>query len=364
MLIVDGHQDLAWNMATFGRDYTRSAAETRRREAGGETPALNGDTLLGWPDYQRGGVAVVVATLFAAPVRWQEGPWDTQCYRTPLEAHRLYRAQLDSYHRLVERHPDKFRLVMDRHDLHAAVEPWRQETEGDHPVGLVISMEGAEGVRSVDELDEWVQCGVRLIGPAWSGTRFCGGSKEPGPLTAEGYALLEGMAERGLILDIAHMDEQAALQALDVYPGTILSSHGNAMTLLKGVASNRHLSDRVIRALLERDGVMGVVPYCTFLKAGWKRKEGSRREETSLHDFVAQIDYFCQVAGDAHHTALGTDFDGGFGLQSTPPGLDTIADLQKIVPLLQEKGYTEEHIAAIFAENWLSILRRGLPESK
>jgi hypothetical protein len=38
MMIVDAHQDLAWNMLTFGRDYTRSAAETRRLEAG--TPGL------------------------------------------------------------------------------------------------------------------------------------------------------------------------------------------------------------------------------------------------------------------------------------------------------------------------------------
>ena len=33
-LIVDAHQDLGWNMACFGRDYTRSVAETRQAEAG------------------------------------------------------------------------------------------------------------------------------------------------------------------------------------------------------------------------------------------------------------------------------------------------------------------------------------------
>ena len=36
MIIVDAHQDIAWNMLTFGRDYTRSAEETRRCEAGSQ----------------------------------------------------------------------------------------------------------------------------------------------------------------------------------------------------------------------------------------------------------------------------------------------------------------------------------------
>ena len=59
MLIVDAHQDLAWNILTFGRDYTLPVAETRRRELGTEVPLHNGDTLLGWSEYQQGRVAIV-----------------------------------------------------------------------------------------------------------------------------------------------------------------------------------------------------------------------------------------------------------------------------------------------------------------
>ena len=66
-LIIDSHCDLAWNMLNFGRDYTRSAAETREAENGGSVPEQNGDSLIGWLDYQRGNVAIVFSTLFAAP---------------------------------------------------------------------------------------------------------------------------------------------------------------------------------------------------------------------------------------------------------------------------------------------------------
>jgi membrane dipeptidase len=78
---------------------------------------------------------------------------------------------------------------------------------------------------------------------------------------------------------------------------------------------------------------------------------------------VAQIDYICQLAGDARHVGLGSDFDGGFGLQSVPVEVDSIADLQKLSPLLAEKGYTDEDIAAILGENWRTRLQCSLPES-
>ncbi len=57
------------------------------------------------------------------------------------------------------------------------------------------------------------------------------------------------------------------LQALDSYPGPIIASHANALALLKGSNSNRHLTDRVIQGLLERDGMIGIVPANSFLRA-------------------------------------------------------------------------------------------------
>jgi membrane dipeptidase len=360
-LIIDAHEDLAWNMLTFGRDYNLSAAETRQREAGTDTPLLNGDTLLGWPEYQRGRVAVVFSVLFNIPLRHRAGAWDHLYYETAEEAHILYRRQIDRYHRLVDEFPERFRLVNTQPDLKAVLDDWQQAEKSTHPVGLVTLMEGAEGVRQPEEVEEWWQLGVRIIGPAWSGTRFCGGSREPGPLTPEGYLLLEAMAEVGFTLDITHMDAQAALQALDVYPGSIIASHANAMQRVKGVQGNRQLPDEVIRGLIERDGIIGVVPLNPFLDATWKQGDG--RQAVTLNHVVDQVDYICQMAGNALHTGLGTDFDGGFGMQVVPAEIDTIADLQKLVPLMSEKGYTTEDIIAILGGNWLRHLRHLLPES-
>ena len=378
-LIVDAHEDLAWNILVLGRDYTRSAAETRLREASSDIPVQMGDTLLGWPDYQRGRVAVVFSTLFVSPRRNAKGDWDPAlCYATFDEAYKLYQSQLDAYHRLTDEHPDQFCLLQTRRDLDGVLAKWQAHvgvgentgkldvlggaeagSEPASPVGLCVLMEGAEGVRAPSELEEWWARGVRLIGLAWAGNRYCGGTGEPGPLTSEGYTLLEAMADLGFGLDLSHMDFESALQALDAYPGTILASHANAARLLKGMETNRHLPDEVIRGLIERDGVIGVVPYNRFLLPGWSKSDP--REDVSLQHVVAQIDTLCQMAGDARHVGIGTDFDGGFGLQSVPPELDTIADLHKLAPLLSEKGYTEADIAAIFGQNWIDRLNRILP---
>lgn len=356
-LIVDAHEDIAWNALTFGRDVRFSAHETRAREARLEriAPQVNGDTLLGWPEYQQGRVAVVFATLFAAPARRRLGAWDSQCYADDEEAFARYRAQAAYYHNLVGQAPEMFRLVIDREDLEAVLRHWA-EAEGEHPVGLVLLMEGAEGVRTPEDLPFWWEQGVRLIGPAWAGTRFCGGTGEPGPLTEEGRVLLREMAPLGFVLDISHMDEAAVLEALDTYEGPVVATHANPQALVRR-ESNRFLSDRVLRDLAARDGVVGIVPYNRFLDGDWRMGD----PRLPLQRVVEHIDYVCQLTGSARHVGLGTDFDGGFGVQAVPAEIDTVADLQRLVPLLAQRGYSEEDIAAILGGNWLRVLRQALP---
>jgi membrane dipeptidase len=357
MFIVDAHQDLAWNMLTFNRDYSRAVLETRRSEQGTQIVEFNGDTLLGWPQYQEGQVVLIFCSLFASPLRRKMGDWDTECYADLNQARSAYLRQLHAYLELVDKYPDKFQLVFSRRDLSQVIDHWKDVAQVTHPVGLLVSMEGAEAIGDLGELEEWWHKGVRILGPAWAGNRFCGGTGEPDPLTAEGFALLEAMAEYGYILDLSHMDEKAALQALDVYPGTVVATHANALAMLSGSQSNRHLSDRVIRGIIERNGMIGIVPFNNFLKVDW-----SRREEVTLMTVFHQIDHICQIAGDAKHVGLGTDFDGGFGVQSTPVEIDTIVDLHKIAPILIQGGYPEASITAIFGNNWLDCIGKALPE--
>jgi membrane dipeptidase len=260
--------------------------------------------------------------------------------------------------------PDKFRLIASPRDLNLILDHWNSPapTESGHPVGMVVLMEGAEGIRNLSELDEWHELGVRLIGPAWVGTRYCGGWNEPGPLTEDGRGLLSAMADHNFILDLSHMDEQAAVEALDIYRGPVVGTHGNCLSLMPNSNSNRHFSDRIIEGIIKRDGVVGVVPFNGYLKAGWT-SEKNQRSEVPLDVVARHIDHICQIAGDALHAGIGSDLDGGFGLQSIPPEMDTIADLQNLVSLLEARGYNEIDISNIFSGNWLARLKRDLPTS-
>ena len=362
-LIVDSHQDLAWNILSFGRDYLHSAYETRQMEKGSLTVERNGDTLLGWLEYQHGEVAVIFATLFSTPARWAFD-WETYFYKEPKEARRQYRQQLDLYHRLTDDHPDEFRFVRSASDLDEVLAGQQVAISNgqNYPVGLLPLMEGADAILDLSELEEWWDMGLRLIGPAWAGTRFCGGTKEPGSLTKDGRGLLATMAEHGFVLDLSHMDEPAVLESLDIYPGHIVATHANCLALMPNHEYNRLLSERVIHGILERDGMIGVVPFNTFLKDGWL-VEKSDREEVSLERLVDHIDHICQLAGDASHVGIGSDFDGGFGLQSTPKEIDTIVDLQKLGPMLLSRGYSDEDMVAILGENWIKFLYRSLPHT-
>ncbi len=377
--IIDAHEDLAYNMLSFGRNYLRSAAVTRAAEQESTTVQLNGYTLLGWPEYQRGQVAAVFSTVFTAHERYGKS-WETMLFRDVAHARQIMLKQFSAYHRLAGDHPDEFRLVLTKKDLAEVINAWEKEpaslaqgepsAQGEepsapagvtHPVGLVILMEGLEGIRAPKEMEEWWEQGARIAGPVWAGSRFCGGTREPGGFTSEGYELLEVMAAVGYTLDISHMNEESALQALDRYEGPVIASHANVRALIKDVEGERHLTDRTIRQLVERGGVMGVIPFNHFLKATWS--SGSDRSSITLHTLAAHIDHICQIAGDALHAAIGTDFDGGFGWPDVPYEINTIADLPKLGPVLAGYGYNEEEIANIFGGNWHRHLERTLPAS-
>ena len=365
-LIFDAHQDLAYNILSFGRDYSRSVHHTRQLEANHPVAGLTYQSLLGWPEFNLGKVALIFGTLFASPARSEkELHPNLQIYHTPEEANQVYWKQLKLYQQLAEDNPQVYRLIGTRSELKNHLEAWKNQPAepepGEYlPLGVVPSMEGAEGITDLKELPLWWENGLRSIGLAWAGNQFCGGTREPGPLTALGRVLLREMAQTGFILDISHMDEPAALECIQTYPGQIIASHSNVASLVKGYFTNRLLSDQVVEELIDRGGVIGVVPLNAFLNWEWRADGG--RAAVSLRLVAEQIDHICQIAGNCDHVGIGSDFDGGFGLEEVPAELDSVADLQKLAPFLQNLGYNQIDISKIFADNFLRVLESVLPE--
>ena len=219
-------------------------------------------------------------------------------------------------------------------------------------------MEGADPIVAPEQARLWWDDGLRMIGLAHYGpSAYAFGTGSAGPLTEKGRELLRIMDELGMMLDVSHLTDESFHEALDRFQGPVLASHSNCRALVPG---DRQLDDAMIRRMIERDGVIGAVMDAWMLQPDWVR--GVTTNETLTLQAVAdQIDHVCQLAGNGRHAAIGTDLDGGYGIEQTSNDLDTIADVQKIPHLLRTRGYGEEDIAAVMHGNWLRVLKRGLP---
>jgi membrane dipeptidase len=351
-LFVDAHQDIAYNFVNFQRDFREDLSAIRQREAGTQHEAHNGIATSTLAATLQGGIGLVFATLFVSP-HW--GGFG-RLYHNQQQAHEQAVEQLQYYADLLK-HP-QIRGVRTLADLDAIVATWNALLP-QRTLGVVFLMEGADPIREPDEVSWWVGQGVRIIGPAWSTTRYSGGTVMNGigggPLTQDGITLLRRMAEHKVILDLSHMSEEAYLDAVERYEGTIIASHSNPRAFCD---TGRHLTDDMIRRLAARDGVVGLLPYNNFLHSS--REWAADKAHTPLSRFVDCIDYVCQLLGTTRHTGIGSDYDGGFGARSIPAEMDSIADFPLIADALSARGYSDGDVEAICSGNFLRVLGQAL----
>ena len=358
MFIVDAHLDLAYNALYHGRDIRRSVSKMRAAEGSG---SARGVATVAIPELEKAGVGLVFATIFVPPANSPIGSYREEItYHNAAEAHNLGMVQLDYYHRLADE-VESIRLVGDLEDLKQVVashQAENQDEDGRRLLGIVPLIEGADPIREPEEAEVWYERGVRLVGLAWDDTRYAAGAWRGGGegVSKAGYHLLEVMADLGFVLDLTHMSHQGVHEAIDRYEGRVVATHSNAQALVPG---ERHLSNEQIRRIGERDGVIGVVLFNAFLRAGYHK--GDAKESVSLDQVVAHIDHICQLLGDANHVGIGSDLDGGFGAADIPAEMDNVADLPLIATRLLDYGYEQKDVANIMGENWLNLLRQVLP---
>ena len=205
-------------------------------------------------------------------------------------------------------------------------------------------------------MGEWWEDGLRVVGPTHYGvSAYAHGTGTAGGLTELGGPLLRAMDEVGMILDLTHMAERAFWEALDAFRGPVLASHNNCRALVPG---DRQFSDDQVRAICERGGVIGVALDAWMLEPGWVIGE-TMPEGLTLEAVADHIDHICQLTGNVAHAAIGSDLDGGYGTEQTPSDLDTIADLQRILEILRERGYDRADLEAVAHDNWLGLFRRA-----
>lgn len=351
MLIFDAHLDLSMNALEWNRDLTRPLAEIRRREEGRTDKVDRAKGTVSLPEMRRGQIGLCVATLIA---RYVKPGSALPGWHSPEIAWSQTQGQL-AWYRVMEEAGEMTQITdvaaLDRH-----IALWQNGATERTPIGYVLSLEGADSILTPARLERSYGEGLRAIGPAHYGPgTYAFGTHSSGGIGAAGRELLAEMDRLDIILDATHLCDVSFWEALEHFHGPVWASHSNCRAL---VPEERQFSDEQIKALIERGAVIGAALDAWMMVPGWIRgKTTPPQAGVLLKHMVDHIDHVCQLAGNARHAAIGTDLDGGFGLEQSPGDLESIADLQRLPDMLRGRGYSETDVAGITHGNWIRFLR-------
>jgi membrane dipeptidase len=222
--------------------------------------------------------------------------------------------------------------------------------DGGEP-GAILHFEGAEPIEpGLGNLDAWIERGVRSLGIVWSRPNAfgCGvpfhypGTPDVGPgLTDAGRELVRACNERGVMLDLAHLNERGFFDVAALSSAPLVVSHSAAHSL---APMPRSLTDEELDAIGDSGGLVGVV-FDTVMT----RSDGELEFDTALDVIAGHIEYIAERIG-IEHVALGSDFDGCY----PPAALD---DASKMQALLEVLRWDDDELRALAHGNWLRVLR-------
>jgi membrane dipeptidase len=142
------------------------------------------------------------------------------------------------------------------------------------------------------------------------------------------------------------------------------------------------MTDDMIRKLGEKDGVIMINYYTTFLDsavgnnsrklAALLKEKGLKSDDPQARDVIEQfkqehplttsvetvadhIDHVVKLAG-IDHVGIGSDYDGVDG--NLPKGLEDVSTYPNLIYTLLKRGYSEEDIAKICSGNIFRVWKR------
>jgi membrane dipeptidase len=304
-----------------------------------------------FPELKAAGVAVGVATLIA---RQEQAINHPMGWTTPEACYAVAHSHLAYYRAMEKAGWVKLLRTRGEFDSHVAA---AKRSPTSVPFGFVLSMECADAVLDPDDIREWYAHGLRAVGITHYGAnRYGGGTRSEVGLSLEAIPLLRNIEELGIALDMTHLSDVAFAQVADRFGGRVLASHQNAR---KFCDWQRQFSDDQLRHVVRRGGVVGVALDAIMLQPGWVR--GVTKPAVTMERVVDNVDHVCQLAGNAIHSGIGSDLDGGYGYEQTPADLNSIADLQRLPELLARRGYSDADIDGILVGNWVRFFSEVLP---
>lgn len=250
-------------------------------------------------------------------------------------------------HQLAAEMPDRIRLCRTVSDI--------QECLTDDVLALVLHLEGAEAIGDdLEGLDVYYRRGVRSIGPVWSRPNRFGtgapfrfpGSPDTGPgLTEAGFALVRACDERGVMLDVSHLNAAGFWDVARTSRAPLVATHSNVHAICP---MPRNLVDGQLRAIRDSGGLVGV-----SLSVSELRPDGHNSPEMPLSDVLRHLDHLLEMLGP-DGVAIGSDFDGAV----LPQEISDAGGLPSLAAAMVTHGYDDALLRKICLDNWMRVLKR------
>jgi membrane dipeptidase len=371
VLVIDAHADTAQRLLDENFDLN---------------DPLNGGNF-NLDSARRGDLGAEFFAIWVEPVRYKG-----QFARRTLEL-------IDAVQRQVTKHPDEMELVTSAEGIERA--------HKQHKFAALMGIEGGHSIEgSLGLLRQYYALGVRYMTLTWNNSNGWADSSgdiydESIPHTKEGLSafgeeVIREMNRLGMMVDVSHVAEKTLNRTLILSRAPVIASHSAARALCD---APRNLTDAMLRAIANSGGpessggVVQVNFYSGFLSPPYRNalkkmqpeiesalahaeakaqrdgrpflygdEEKLRRSfmdripRPALSVLIDHIDHVAKIAG-IDHVGLGSDFDGIFG--QLPEGIDSPADLPKIVAALEARGYTGEDFRKILGGNLLRVFREA-----
>ncbi|KAF1696075.1 dipeptidase [Pseudoxanthomonas koreensis] len=339
------------------------------RDLGELTP----DREFDYPRAREGGLDVAFMSIYTSPGQDRAGT-----------AREIAHKQIDAVEAMVGRHPDRFAKLVSPRDV--------ERLRADGHVLLALGMEnGAPIGDDLAELARFHARGVRYITLAHSESNRISDSsygleRQWNGLSPFGRKVVEEMNRLGIMVDVSHLSDDAARQAIELSRVPVIASHSGFRHFTPGF--ERNVDDDLAREIAARGGVVQVTFGSAFVnpqmaadtqayfqaraaldernaaaraagrpeedraafEAEWERTHPPR--PTAIDAVVEQVDYGVKLIG-IDHIGLGSDFDGVSG--NLPDGLRSVADYPNLVAALQARGYSDQDLAKILGGNLLRV---------
>jgi membrane dipeptidase len=197
-----------------------------------------------------------------------------------------------------------------------------------------------------------------------------------------GYKVLDEMNKQGIMVDISHISDLAAMDVLKHVTIPVIASHSSVRKFTQGW--QRNMSDEILLELKKNNGVIMINFGSDFLDSDISNKNKAAEKEiqsklkeyklkaeteegkafikkykkttptlySDVQKVADHIDHVFKLIGE-DHIGLGSDYDG-VG-DSLPKGLKDASDYPNLLAELLKRGYTEQQIEKICYRNLFRV---------